>query len=209
MSMFRNVMVYLGLGPDEEYDDGYLYEDDEPEQEAAPAASTGAFDVPATGPEPQATSSYGQNTTGGASAVGTVRPLRPVGSPGPDFEDGSVTVRPLNAPAEAKASEFGAAVGGVQPMPVRSAKPKSLAPQSFGDAKILADEFKRATPVIMILQSLDRDLSRRLIDFASGVCYSLGGTMEKLATGVFLLIPKGVDVSAEDRRRIEERGFDR
>jgi cell division inhibitor SepF len=83
-----------------------------------------------------------------------------------------------------------------------------ISPQSFGDAKILADEFKRSTPVVMNLQAIERDLARRLIDFASGVCYALGGSMDKLAANVFLLTPKGVEVSHEDRRRIEERGFD-
>ena len=42
--------------------------------------------------------------------------------------------------------------------------------------------------MIMNLQGADRDLSRRLIDFASGLCYGLNGSMEKVATGVYLLI---------------------
>jgi FtsZ-interacting cell division protein YlmF len=89
------------------------------------------------------------------------------------------------------------------------AKPRTLIPESFGDAKLVADEFKRDIPVVLNLQSLDRELARRLIDFASGLCYALDGSMEKIASQVFLLTPTDVEVSDEDRRRIEERGYAR
>ncbi len=89
------------------------------------------------------------------------------------------------------------------------AKPRTLIPESFSDAKLVADEFKRDIPVLLNLQSLDRDLARRLIDFASGICYAMDGSMEKIASQVFLLIPESVEVSDEDRRRIEERGYAR
>ncbi len=116
-----------------------------------------------------------------------------------DGGDGEVVVKRLDDAGDGPA---------VRPRAIQHTKPKSVSPQSFGDAKILADEFKRSVPVVMNLRQLDRDLSRRLIDFASGVCYALGGAMEKLASGVFLLTPRGVEVSADDRRRLEERGYD-
>ena len=89
------------------------------------------------------------------------------------------------------------------------AKPRTLMPESFADAKLVADEFKRDVPVVLNLQAIERDLARRLIDFASGICYVLNGSMEKMASQVFLLIPESVEVSDEDRRRIEERGYAR
>ena len=89
------------------------------------------------------------------------------------------------------------------------AKPRTLIPESFADAKLVADEFKRDIPVLLNLQGLERDLARRLIDFASGICYAMDGSMEKIASQVFLLIPESVEVSDEDRRRIEERGYAR
>jgi FtsZ-interacting cell division protein YlmF len=89
------------------------------------------------------------------------------------------------------------------------AKPRTLIPESFADAKLVADEFKRDIPVLLNLQGLERDLARRLIDFASGICYAMDGSMEKIASQVFLLIPESVQVSDEDRRRIEERGYAR
>ena len=61
----------------------------------------------------------------------------------------------------------------------------------------------------MNLIGVERDLERRLIDFSSGLCYGLGGAMDKLAPHVYLLVPKAVTVSDDDRRRLEERGFGR
>ncbi|HEX9258193.1 MAG TPA: cell division protein SepF, partial [Acidimicrobiales bacterium] len=71
-----------------------------------------------------------------------------------------------------------------------------------------ADKFKDGQPVIVNLQDVDRELSRRLIDFASGLCYGLGGSMERVAQGVYLLAPANVSVSPEDRRSLAERGYD-
>ena len=64
-----------------------------------------------------------------------------------------------------------------------------------------------ASPVIVNLQNVDRDLSRRIIDFASGLCYGIGGQMERVAHQVFLLTPSNVEVSAEERRRLQEHGY--
>ena len=80
-------------------------------------------------------------------------------------------------------------------------------PRSFNDAQQIADRFKDSVPVILNLQGVDRDLSRRLIDFSSGMCYGLGGQMEKVAHQVYLLTPANVEVSAEERRRLQERGY--
>ncbi len=76
-------------------------------------------------------------------------------------------------------------------------------PGSFNDVQEMADRFKAGQPVIVNLQGVESDLSRRIIDFASGVCYGVGGEMEKVANQVYLLTPTNVEVSAEDRRLLE------
>ena len=88
-----------------------------------------------------------------------------------------------------------------------SAKPYVVSPASFNEAQEVADKYKGNVPVIMNLQDVDRDLSRRLIDFASGLCYGIGGSMEKVAHQVYLLTPSNVEVSPEERRRLQERGL--
>jgi cell division inhibitor SepF len=82
-----------------------------------------------------------------------------------------------------------------------------VTPRSFNDAQQVADEFKRSKPVIINLQSTDRELSKRLIDFSSGMTYALGGGMQRIAQGIFLLTPHDVEVSAEEKARILEGGF--
>ena len=80
-------------------------------------------------------------------------------------------------------------------------------PKSFNDAQQVADQFKDAVPVILNLQGIDAELSKRLIDFASGLTYALDGGMQRIADKVFLLTPRNVEVSAEERARLIEKGF--
>ena len=82
-----------------------------------------------------------------------------------------------------------------------------VVPKSFNDAQDVADKFKDSIPVIINLQSSDPDLSKRLIDFASGLTYALDGGMQRIADKVFLLTPRNVEVSAEERARLIEKGF--
>ena len=80
-------------------------------------------------------------------------------------------------------------------------------PKSFNDAQQIADKFKENIPVVLNLQGIDTDLSKRLIDFASGLTYALDGGMQRIADKVFLLTPRNVEVSAEERARLIEKGF--
>ena len=82
-----------------------------------------------------------------------------------------------------------------------------VVPKSFNDAQQVADQFKDAVPVILNLQGTDTDLSKRLIDFASGLTYALDGGMQRLADKVFMLTPRNVQISAEERASLIEKGF--
>ena len=86
------------------------------------------------------------------------------------------------------------------------AKVHLVVPRAFNDAKQIADRFKAQIPVIINLQSADTELSKRLIDFASGLTYALDGSMQRVADKVFLLTPRDVELSAEERARAMERG---
>jgi cell division inhibitor SepF len=90
--------------------------------------------------------------------------------------------------------------------PSPSVKVHLVLPRSFNDAQQIADRFKEGVPVILNLQSTDQELSKRLIDFASGLTYALSGGMQRVADKVFLLTPRNVEVSAEERARLLERG---
>jgi cell division inhibitor SepF len=99
----------------------------------------------------------------------------------------------------------------VEPEPTPLAAPTRVhlvVPRSFNDAQQVADRFKAGIPVILNLQGTDAELSKRLIDFASGLTYALNGGMQRVADKVFLLSPQNVEVSAEERARILDReGF--
>jgi cell division inhibitor SepF len=82
-----------------------------------------------------------------------------------------------------------------------------VAPKSFNDVQDVADKFKDHIPVILNLQGTDTDLAKRLIDFSSGLTYALDGGMQRIADKVFLLTPRNVEVSAEERAALLEKGF--
>lgn len=162
-------MDWLGLGPDDAYDD---YDNaQEPErpsrsprhQREEPAPRGRDYEPDGTVRTVPARPSY---PTRDADLTGR----RPV--PAPD--DSNVQPRPINAQRQAQAN---------------SADPYTVRPRRFDSAQEVADKFKEGQPVIMNLEASDREVSRRLIDFASGLCYGLNGTMEKVATGVYLLKP--------------------
>ncbi len=95
----------------------------------------------------------------------------------------------------------------VDPVRPQNMEVHLIVPKSFNDAQQIADKFKATIPVILNLQSAETDLAKRLIDFASGLTYALNGGMQRVADKVFLLTPRNVEVSAEERARLLEKGF--
>jgi cell division inhibitor SepF len=80
-------------------------------------------------------------------------------------------------------------------------------PTAFSDAQQIGDRLRVSEPVVITLQAVDPDLARRIIDFCSGSAYVLSAKMERIARNVFLLTPANVEVSAEERARLAERGL--
>ena len=181
MSLWKKTMDYLGLGPDDAYDDYDAYDEPEPpvRQQRAPR------DADAYEPEPTVRTvsqrpSFPSRDFDASSAAR--RPPQPGGGTGrierPD--DSGVNVRP--AEQQAQQTQLRSIPGGAM-------EPHTVRPRRFDQAQEVADAFKSGTPVIMNLEGTERDVARRLIDFGSGICYALDGTMEKVATGVYLLKP--------------------
>ena len=174
---FKRTMVYLGL-VDDEYDDYDDYDDYEPRAMSGPRAVQ-RTEEPEIESEPEA-----------AMATSAIRPLSrdelSSSAPAP-----AVTPRPV---VRATAVDAGARV-------------HVIAPMQFGDARQIADRLMSNQPVIVNLQVADRELMRRMIDFCSGVAYALSGKMERVADRVFLVTPSNVQVSAEERQRLQENGL--
>ena len=172
MSLWKRTMDYLGLGPDDSYDDYDEYEDLEPAPRQRRAA-----------PEADARSGRGWVPESETGELVRTQPRPPAGR----------DVDPTGP------RRVGGDDSGVQPRPVRqtglrnlalaTAEPHTVRPRGFEQAQEVADFFKSGQPVIMNLEAADREVSRRLIDFASGLCYALDGSMEKVTSGVYLLKP--------------------
>ena len=184
MSMWKKTMDYLGLGPDDAYDD---YDDDYGQE--PPARQQRAPREPEPRWEPE-----------GEPAVRTVA-SRP-SFPSRDFDASAASRRPPQAQQPPRGSsdhsgvqirpnvnESPAQQPQLRSIPGGAMEPHTVRPRRFDQAQEVADAFKSGTPVIMNLEGTERDVARRLIDFGSGICYALDGTMEKVATGVYLLKP--------------------
>ena len=171
-SMWKRAMLYLGLGPDDEYDD-YDGEEGAPLGPAPVMRHASPPEPPPLEPSSGAVRTLQREPADPRATVATDRPR--------------TVVRPI--------------------IPVAPVKVVTIAPAGFNDAQEIGDKFKAGQPVIINTQGLDVDLRRRLIDFASGLCYGMGGQMERVANQVYLLTPSNVEVPAEEKRRLQERGL--
>jgi len=126
----------------------------------------------------------------------------------PRAADPGPNVRPMMNRADGP-SESAPRPSVVRTMPSAStaARVHVVEPRGFNDAQEVGDRLKANQPVILNLQGLDRDLQRRLIDFSSGLAYALGGSMSRVADQVFLLTPSNVEVSQEEKERLQARGL--
>ena len=194
-SMMKKAMIYLGLGPDEEYEQYDEY--------AAPAPVGGP--APASAEPVEPTRSAVQPRVDERPLVhphqpgptGTVRPITQSQQPAPAV-DRPRTIERMPARDSERAQNVSSAVRTIGPA---SPMPHAVTPTSFNDAQEIGDRFKTGQPVIVNLQGVDRDLRRRLVDFASGLCYAIAGKMERVADQVYLLTPADVEVSPEETRR--------
>ncbi len=220
-SMWRKAMLYLGLGPDDEYDDFDVT--GEHQRAAAPrpvvrrAGGDAQHDPEPSGsvrtlpPSDDEVNGHDVGRANGRENGHATHGPRTTDRAG----DGHLEVARASArrsstsdrPTSDRPSSGRTAV--VRPLPAGAgSKPFVVGPASFNDAQEVADKFKINVPVILNLQGIERDLARRIIDFASGLCYGLGGQMERVANQVYLLTPSDVEVSPEERRRLRERGYE-
>jgi len=203
-SMWRRAMVYLGLQDDDELEYGGEYE------------SYGDYGEPAEEPpNPRARRDPGRDDADGRATApresGTVRTR-----PEPQTDYGADYGAPEPAPAPPRATaprEEPSGMSSPRPSVVRTIGPTTAArvhvvePQGFNDAQEVGDRLKANQPVILNLQGLPRELQRRLIDFSSGLAYAVAGNMQRVANQVFLLTPSNVEVSQEEKDRLQARGL--
>jgi len=207
MSTLHKVKAYFGMAPMEDYDDEY-YDDHGPSRGGYPRqrfADDGygrydgrEYDDPRGEPGDFAAGGY----RGGYSDEPRFR--------GHEY-DRSDLARPRFG------SLRGSTRGALAMDPRRMAmlfdessplsKITTLRPKDYSEARTIGERFRDGTPVIMDLVSMDNADAKRLVDFAAGLIFGLRGSIERVTNKVFLLSPANVEVTAEDKARIAERGF--
>jgi cell division inhibitor SepF len=184
-SFMKKTMAYLGL-VDDDYDDYDDYESRSP----APVGrvgqrSAGAMDdleEPVAAPTNPRIRTLNRDESGASAVAAAPSPMAA------RTAIGSSSVRPISQESA-------------------GARVHIVAPARFADAQEIANRLMNNQPVIVNMQTADRDLQRRMIDFCSGVTYALSGGMERVADEVFLLTPSNVKVSDEERQRLADRGL--
>lgn len=163
-------MDYLGLSGDEAYDDYDMsMEYERPARQSRPGPSTEP--LARRGYEPEYSSETVRPPARPYRIDDTGAARRP--------DDSGLQVRPVGAPRTSPSVRPVQSVGDTV----------TVRPRDFAQAQEIGDCFKDGVPVIVNLEGADREMLRRILDFASGLCYALGGTMEKVGSGVYLLKP--------------------
>jgi cell division inhibitor SepF len=130
---------------------------------------------------------------------------------GDDYDEPADAVEPAEPAAPARADYAGyptdQRIETVPPQQVELARITTLHPRTYNEARNIGEHFRDGTPVIMNLTEMVDSDARRLVDFAAGLIFGLRGSIDKVTNKVFLLSPANVEVTAEDKARIAERGF--
>jgi cell division inhibitor SepF len=116
-------------------------------------------------------------------------------------------MRPQVVDAPADGEGIVRTIASPRPAPAPTSSIYKAEPKRFNEAREVADRFKEGTAVIMNLQGTEDSISRRLVDFASGLVYGHDGKIELVANRVYLLSPDNVEVSAEERAKLAGDGF--
>jgi cell division inhibitor SepF len=136
-----------------------------------------------------------------------------------DYDDQADRPEQIDEPDVRGAGRDGEAAGGYagyQPADWRTehvsqttdlARITTLHPRTYNEARTIGEHFREGTPVIMNLTEMVDSDAKRLVDFAAGLIFGLRGSIERVTNKVFLLSPVNVEVTAEDKARIAERGF--
>ncbi len=80
-------------------------------------------------------------------------------------------------------------------------------PNDLEEMQVTGENFKNDIPVIINLQKANSDLSKRIIDFCSGMTFALEGSIQKVADKVFLVTPYNVEVTSEDKELLRQKGL--
>ena len=79
-------------------------------------------------------------------------------------------------------------------------------PERFEDASTIADHLNNKRTVVLNLESTNKEVSRRLVDFLSGVAYANNGQIKRVANSTFIITPYNVDIMGDLLDELESNG---
>ncbi|MBR5587154.1 MAG: cell division protein SepF [Clostridia bacterium] len=82
-----------------------------------------------------------------------------------------------------------------------------IQPENFDEAKEIADHLKTRKPVVINLELLDKDTAQKIFDFLNGAIYALGGSVQKVATNIYLIAPQNVGILGDFRDELKNKGL--
>ena len=80
-------------------------------------------------------------------------------------------------------------------------------PEKFDDASSIANHLRDKRTVVLNLESANKDIARRLVDFLSGVAYALEGKIKKVAVSTYIITPYNVDIIGDLIDELESNGM--
>jgi cell division inhibitor SepF len=205
-TIWQKTLFYLGL-VDDEAEEGAEQPSAPPAPAQSPQAQVRTVEPtpqpaqqapPPPPPTPAQPQTYQPQRSSGVVAGRRVEPpsaTRRRISSEPQHAEAGVIVRPSNERGDEGRVPLPAASG-------RAGEAEIIVARTFSDAQLLADHIKANRPVVLDLRNAEAAMVRRLVDFASGLTYGLGGKMVKTAQGVILVTPSGVTIGIEERRRL-------
>lgn len=82
-----------------------------------------------------------------------------------------------------------------------------IQPESFDEARDITNHLKSKKPIVVNLESVEKPVARRIIDFLSGAVYALDGDIQKVSNGIFIIAPNNVDIMSDEIRGGEKTSF--
>lgn len=81
-----------------------------------------------------------------------------------------------------------------------------IKPECYEDAQEICDQIKTKRPVVVNLEKVEYPVAQRIMDFLSGTCYSLEGSIQRVANNIFIIAPENVDISGDFKEELKTKG---
>lgn len=81
-----------------------------------------------------------------------------------------------------------------------------IRPEKYEDSQGICDQLKAKKPVVVNLEKVEYPVAQRIMDFLSGACYSIDGSIQRVANNIFIIAPDNVDVSGNFKEELKTKG---